>query len=368
MNRIGVFVHFDPDNIVDETEEYLLSSLQKLLDRLIIVVNGEITENSVHVLEKYSGDIILRNNQGYDAGAYQDIFLRFIQKEELLKYDELLLVNNTFYGPFFPWIDIFNQMEAKKAGFWGLTKHLESESDSTWLDTHITEHIQSYFLVFSKKVFLDDKFYQFWETMPHVSSRKDAIINFEISLTLYFKRAGYTYSVYTDLFPWCDFLTKKENVYAKSCYDLLEDCKFPILKKNGVITPLNPQCLPALDYIEENYDYDINMLWRNAERTIKEARLFSDIQYFQNKFKRVFFFGCGKVAQDLKECFDFKNWKTEGYIETAPHATEMNGKPIVAWKDFRMDEETGVIVALGKKKTEEVKSFLPESDAFLFLY
>ena len=44
MRRIGIFVFFDADGIVDRYIPYMLTDLMKNLERLVIVVNGKITD------------------------------------------------------------------------------------------------------------------------------------------------------------------------------------------------------------------------------------------------------------------------------------------------------------------------------------
>ena len=42
MKRIGVFVLYDEDGIVDDFIEYLLLKMREVLNKLVIVVNGDL--------------------------------------------------------------------------------------------------------------------------------------------------------------------------------------------------------------------------------------------------------------------------------------------------------------------------------------
>ena len=82
MKRLGIFVFYDQDGIADKSTEYLLDSLLEILERIIIVINGEITNESYQIMTHYSKDIICRANEGYDGGAYQDIFQNYLNCEK----------------------------------------------------------------------------------------------------------------------------------------------------------------------------------------------------------------------------------------------------------------------------------------------
>ena len=123
MIRVGIFAFFDNDGIVDEYVSKLLSSMQKVLTKLYVVVNGKITEDSRKLLEEYASDILFRENYGYDAGAYKNIILDYFSEDEWKTYDEAVLFNNTFYGPFFCMRGIFDSFNSKEnVDFWGLSK------------------------------------------------------------------------------------------------------------------------------------------------------------------------------------------------------------------------------------------------------
>ena len=77
VRRLGIFVFYDASGIVDLYIQELLKSLLSELNKLVIVVNGKITNNCRQVLEKYSNNIFIRENKGFDAGAYKEFFFKF---------------------------------------------------------------------------------------------------------------------------------------------------------------------------------------------------------------------------------------------------------------------------------------------------
>ena len=62
IRRLGIFCFFDKEGIVDSYIDYLLEDLKKNLSRLIIVINGYVNCEGREIFEKYTQDIIIRNN------------------------------------------------------------------------------------------------------------------------------------------------------------------------------------------------------------------------------------------------------------------------------------------------------------------
>lgn len=69
------------------------------LDELVIVSNGFLNEESISGLSEYtSHDIVIRDNLGFDAGAWRDMMLDTGFKK-LCQFDEIILFNDSFFWP-----------------------------------------------------------------------------------------------------------------------------------------------------------------------------------------------------------------------------------------------------------------------------
>lgn len=189
MKRLCIFCFFDREGIVDKSVEYLLDELRRNSDRLLIVVNGSIQADSKKILETYSKDVIVRDNVGYDAGAYKFAMFKYLKIEEIRRYDELILCNDTFIGPFVPFKDIFDTMEKRKCDWWGING----------VDWKFMPVIQSYFLVFNKSIIQDDNFFEYWEQNinEYTYCLEDVYAQFETGLFYYLTKVEKRkYSVY----------------------------------------------------------------------------------------------------------------------------------------------------------------------------
>ena len=124
MNRLVLFAIYDFQNIVDPYLEYLLKQTKEIASRLVIIVNDKDTKNET-ILNKY-GERVFRDNKGFDGGAFREQILRLYEEGELEKYDELVLMNDSFYGPFVSWKDIFDDMDSRQLDYWRITESIEN--------------------------------------------------------------------------------------------------------------------------------------------------------------------------------------------------------------------------------------------------
>ena len=171
MKRLCIFCFYDSKGIVDKSVEYLLGELTLNSDRLVIVVNGNIEDDSKKTIETYSKDIVVRENAGYDAGAYKFAIFKYLKIEEVRQYDELILCNDTFIGPFVPFKDIFATMGKRECDWWAI-------NGVNW---KFLPDIQSYFWVFNKSIIQDDKFFKYWQYNidVHTHCLEDVYAQFE---------------------------------------------------------------------------------------------------------------------------------------------------------------------------------------------
>ena len=188
MNRLGVFVFYDKEGIADRYVFYLLKALHKSFTKLIIVVNGFINDESLSQMKSFSDDIFIRENKGYDAGAYKDVFAYYISAHELKAYDQIVLFNDSIFGPLCSMENMWTFFERNDMDFGGITKHPFFFDDG---GNSFPSHIQSYFLVVNNKMFTSRLFTDFWCDMSYPVTLYDAVSDFELKFTDYFEKAGF---------------------------------------------------------------------------------------------------------------------------------------------------------------------------------
>ncbi len=192
MNRLVIFAYFEKTGELKESTKYLLRQLSDIANRIIIVVNGGLSSLSREEMGAFSGEVITRDNIGYDAGGYAEVILDYLSESEMCKYDEVVLCNDTFWGPFLPLTDIFNDMNNKKIDFWGF--HLYPND--------VFPFIPSYFLVFRDRIINNKYLYTFFnEIRPYLCTTDvvDIYACFETYLYDYLIQRKMTPGYYSDI-------------------------------------------------------------------------------------------------------------------------------------------------------------------------
>lgn len=263
-NRLTIFIFFDKDGVVDSYKTYYLSELAKNSSKVLIVVNGDLKSEEKLKLEKY-GEVVQRENIGYDVTAYK-FGIQKIGYDNIAKYEELILCNDTVFGPFYPFSEVFDEMSKKDLDLWGLTK---GYSDIVPLNGKIIEfndHIHSYFIAIRKSILSSDSFRKYWEKFPKITGYYDAVFKVEVRFTDYFVKKGYKYDVFvqTD-----DIKEHTKNHLAFMTTELLTNRQLPVIKRRHFYSNLDDfssnsignEVRDSFDYIRRNTNYDTNMIW-----------------------------------------------------------------------------------------------------------
>ena len=222
--RIGILSLYAAGGHVDRYKYVLIKSFIDYFGKFIIVINGQVNDEDLQNIKRYTDYIYLRPNKGYDIGAYKDTLINYLYTEKWQNWKELVLVNDTFYGPFFSWDYVFSVMEERENDFWGLGEHLGGKVEG------MKPHIQSYFMAFREQILCSQYFWGFWKDFYYPRSREDAVFNFEFTFTALLKERGYIVDSYMKAFEPKFVLKYNRCAYLNDAYELLRDIKFPIVK------------------------------------------------------------------------------------------------------------------------------------------
>ncbi len=283
--RLGVFIFFDRDSIIDDYVLYMLDSLNEAVDNILFISISELSDVELKKLDKYNIDINLRENKGLDAGAFKYAYDKY-GKEYFTNYDEVILLNDTFFGPFRQFEEIINSMNEKDLDFWGLTANFDSE-DGTGkaIDNYIHAHIQTFFVAYRKSILESDFFNNYWKkyNIRKNDSFVDVVNNHESYFTYLLEKEGFKWDTYVNLDHYKnDNREYNYNIYGYSAYTLLSYYNCPFIKrKNFVFDRTDALYMNdgidtsrALKYIKEHTNYDINMIYKNINRLYKPFDLY----------------------------------------------------------------------------------------------
>lgn len=186
IRRCAILVLYDSQGIYDDYIVYLIKELQTVSERLITVCNGGVSDDSLTKLKSVTDEIIIRDNEGFDAGAYRHVLLDYLEGGELLQYDEIILCNDTFFGPFQSFVSIFAEMDKKECDFGGID-YIERG--------FFPSFIGSYFLVFRCQVIKSGALIDFFRNQIPVcfETLSDVILGFEKGIFTYLKKRECSY-------------------------------------------------------------------------------------------------------------------------------------------------------------------------------
>lgn len=375
MRRLGIFSFYDKDGRVDTYIEYLLKELNTVITELIIVINGKVDDEGKEIFSKYSKKIILRDNVGYDAGAYVDALHQV--DAQLGEWDELVLCNDTFYGPFVSMKSIFNRMDRDNVDFWGLNI----------LRRGLLNHIQSYFLVFRRNVLHSGDLLNY--LYKNIDSYERDISNifgtFETGLFTYLVKKNYQYSAYTD--------TELFDIY-QSAHICIEKYGLPILKKKSFAHDkfdLETQ-IYTLQYIYNNTEYDVRHILRNAQRQYAFSLKLDEIlehrcdvtkklcrvpkaKYSEEELlkliggKDFYIYGAGVIARELALLYFLEEKEFRGFVVSDNQSIEkpcLFGFPVKYYHEIPQD--VMLIVGVSGALTENIKERIDLSHQIICLW
>ena len=277
-NRLAVYCFYDRDGIVDDYVLYFLKELRRTASRICCVVNGKLCESGRKALEGSADEVLCRENEGLDAGAFA--FFVNSHSEEIRKYDELIFCNNSFFGPLYPLENVFCEMDGRKRknDFWGMTIHPRYECviHKSQKLGYVNEHVQSYFMVFTRQVSNSPVFLNFFRELPPIHSFYEAVCLFELELTRVLSEAGFSYGSLSDHegFPQPNSTILYPDI-------LIREKKFPFIKRKVFIEDYGAffssgrihNAESCLQYVRESTSYDEGLIWQHILRTAKMSVL-----------------------------------------------------------------------------------------------
>lgn len=287
MKRLSIFIIFDKDNIIDDYEFPILDSLKDASHDMIIVSNSNFASDQKDILYKYTDKVIIRENKGLDAGAFKCAYDKY--KELICAYDEVLLVNDTFYGPFVSFKKICDDMSERKIDFWGLTANYDSEDGYGFMpDNMIHSHIQTFFIAFRNNLLNSKCFQDYWDNydIDKMNSFIDVVTKHELYFTSYLEKNGFKWDTYVNLDHYkSDDLVKNYNLYAYSAYSLIKYFKCPFIKRKNFVFDKNSalyisdgmDAKRALDYIRDNSLFDVSIIYNNLKRLYKPYGIYQGL-------------------------------------------------------------------------------------------
>ena len=261
VRRMAIYCFYDKNGRAGKYIDTFLAELNRYIDRLVIVVNGKLNQQSKELFEKYTNTILIRENKGLDAAAYRDAMLHE-GWNNLVSYDEVICLNDTVLGPIYPFSEMFDVMDNRDVDFWGITASPESNLN----EEHIPTHVQAYWHAYRRSIVSSPRFQHYWESMPNYSSYAEVTRKHEIAFTPHFEKLGFSWSTYIDYQKYAKF-SPYPLIYMPM--QMLREDRCPVFKRRSFFLGYSfyfdqTAGQPAMDlyeYIKDHTSYDVNLIW-----------------------------------------------------------------------------------------------------------
>ena len=189
--RTAVVASYFGDGTLPERLLYLIRGLREVVDNIVLVGDCPINPSEIEKLSSLVAIAKFERHGQYDFGSYR-IGFSLAKDEGLLdkaNVDELVMINDSCYGPIYPFEESFSTMESRDCDFWGYTGYNAFG--------HI--HISSYFFLFRRKVIESGKIEEFLSRVDGHLARGEIVVKCEFEFTKFLEDAGFTWGTFVPM-------------------------------------------------------------------------------------------------------------------------------------------------------------------------
>jgi lipopolysaccharide biosynthesis protein len=193
-NRVALFAHFDAEDQVKRYVVEYLKRLSRVCAEVVFISTSRLTDSALDQVRPYASKILLKDNSGFDFGMWQ----HGLEHIDLARVDEIVLTNSSIFGPIYPLEPIFRRMADLRCDFWGMTDNFEYR----W-------HLQSYFLVFKRRVCQGEPFRAFFRSVLPYRSKGPVVLGYEVGLTSFLVESGFRPGAFAPVESWASWADRR---------------------------------------------------------------------------------------------------------------------------------------------------------------
>lgn len=183
--RAAVFAAYSSRAKIEPYVLHYLRHLRAVAEHVVVVGDFSADEAEHAKLDGLVEHVILEPHGEYDFGSYKRGYAYLAGQGVLDRVDELILCNDSCYGPLngFEWM--FREMSARRVDFWGLTQNSE-----------FCDHVQSYFVTLTRNAFRSLAFSRFIRSVEREECVNAVIQKYELGLTRTLMDQGFTWDTF----------------------------------------------------------------------------------------------------------------------------------------------------------------------------
>lgn len=113
-----LYAHYDREDRVSDLDLESLKAMRSDVDELVFISNSRLTEKEKKKVAGVSDRVWLRENKGYDFGAWKYGMER-LGFDYLAEFGQVILMNNSSVGPIYGLKMVFDRMRREQKDFLG---------------------------------------------------------------------------------------------------------------------------------------------------------------------------------------------------------------------------------------------------------
>ena len=205
--------------------------------------------------------------------------------DRLVEFDEIVLFNATIMGPVYPFEEMFTEMAGRDIDFWGITWFHLAPGDPFGhsLEGYLPRHLQSHFHAYRRSLVSSKAFQDYWDNLPQINSYEESVGLHEAPFTQRFERLGFVSDVYVNTEDLEGFTLQPILFTPKQ---LIAERRCPIFKRRSFFHSYEDVLHQAVgnatvelyEYLRDHTDFDTNLIWDNALRSMNMADLVKNLQ------------------------------------------------------------------------------------------
>lgn len=180
--RIAVFASYSDDGLLPPQVLPYLDGLRPFVDRIVVVTDNDLDQIEIDRLAPLADHVITGRHAEYDFGSYKRGIAWAREAGHLDEADDLILCNDSCFGPINSFGPMFAKMDARHLDFWGSTDSQQFHP-----------HLQSFFVVLTRHVFQSQAFEDFFAGVTQQPNVQQVIMQYEIGLTKTLSEAGFVW-------------------------------------------------------------------------------------------------------------------------------------------------------------------------------
>lgn len=236
---VTVLACFSASCKIEDFQIYLLKGLQKISDYIIIVSDNPVYEEDLTKINKICNHCIFTRHGEYDFGSYKRGFNYLIDNNILQADDNLLFINDSNYGPVYPFEYVINDFRSKECDFYGLT----------YGNNYYLEFLQSFFYIFKPNVYNSNIFKNFINSVKKQLAQAWVALEYEYAFTNMLEQENF---VCTSYIPNTFMKDKNNAIPTKYGYTLMSEYKYPLVKRKVISGSTVENVDDILNYIKLN--------------------------------------------------------------------------------------------------------------------